>query len=241
MKKILIVLSLLIATFALSAQNINANFEVDEEGWTSHFRGYQDGCLEEDELCIIWSKLIPPMGDRGGISFSGKNYSNQLFLYIQKEVGELLPNTTYNITFNTSWVSQLGSNPAPTFVKVAVLNEEPFPVYEDLIKPSFDKGPIGQNSRDFNVIGRFSANPSGYPTQDDFHNLQNVYTGTTNLNGRLFLIIGVEPQYGHVSNIFLNTLRVVLTAAETVQPAEPAEPSSQPESTEAPQEASTPQ
>ncbi len=210
MKKITIILSLLFVTTGLFAQSVNANFEIDEQGWKPYFTGYPVGGEAGYELSVKWSKLIAPLDSQGGISFFGKNYSNQLFLYIQKEINGLLPNTNYQVMFNMDWLCQLDASALPITVKIGVVNQEPTFSETGLVEASFKKGEIGRNGRDFSIIGRLIPNEFGYPFPENFQNYDNAFLVNTDNSGRLFLMIGIEPEGGPVANVFLNTLRVVL-------------------------------
>ncbi len=192
------------------AQSVNANFEVDEEGWTPHFTGYPVGGEETYELSAKWSKMISPLNQQGGISFSGKNYSKTLFLYIQKEINDLLPNTNYQVMFNMDWLCRMEPSAAPITVKIGVSTQEPELSESSLVEPSFKKGEIGKDGRDFSVIGTLKPNEFGYPFQQNMQNYDKAFLVNTDDEGRLFLMIGVEPENDDVADIFLNTLRVVL-------------------------------
>jgi hypothetical protein len=153
-KKIAIFFGFLLMSFALFSQNVrsvNANFQDNNQGWEGHFLGIfeaRETRLESgsrsyeinNEPIIKWSSLLPPMDHRYGISFSGKNYGNDvrdhsfvremnynvdLLLFIQKEVAGLKPNTNYRVTFNMNWVCQLEPSASPIFVKVGAINQEP--------------------------------------------------------------------------------------------------------------------
>ena len=210
MKVLTTIFSLLFATFTLFAQSVNANFEVDEQGWTSHFTGYPASEESYSRLSVEWSKIIPPFASRGGLSFVGRNYGNPIFLYIQKEVEGLLPNTNYRVMFNMDWIYQMEPETVPIFVKVGALNKEPELTDLCEIVASFDKGKIGQDGRDFKVVGQLTPNEFGYPFRKNLQNYENTLSVDTDAEGRLFLMIGIEPESGDTENVFLNTLRVVL-------------------------------
>ena len=210
MKKLAVFCVCLFTTFALfsqSVRSINANFEVDKQGWTS---GNSVGVVE-------WSDLFPPMAHRSGISFSGENKDGSLFLFIQKEVTDLLPNTNYHVKFNMNWVCRMEVSAPPIFVKVGATNQEPEIIdaicllTEELrFFTSFDKGEIGQNSRDFTVAGQLTPDKYGRPFLQNVNNFDNAFSVNTDDEGRLFLMIGLEPKSGDIEHIYLNTLRILL-------------------------------
>ena len=205
-------LALLAATSTPFAQSINANFEVDEQGWTSHSVGYAVDSEEVVELFVGWSKMVPPLADRGGMAFFGKDHGSDLFLYIQKEVDGLSPNTNYNVVFNMDWVGRMEPSTSPVFIKISALHHEPELTDETgVMEASFKKGNVGRHSREFALIGRLTPDPLDYTFifVRNFHNYNNAFSVNTDENGRLFLIIGVESESGDIDNIFLNTLRVL--------------------------------
>ena len=263
MKKSIIVLGLLFAKFALFAQSINADFETDKQGWTAHFSGIFNEHATEQDGRIEWAKLPSPLNTRGGISFSGKNHSNVMFLYIQKEITDLAPNTDYRVIFNMDWVSRMNPSASPITVKVGAVNKAPMfagefvgtyfnDVEEESIEEEesveeekiaeeegedenldredrtfddrwlwtavFDKGEPGRNGRDFRAVGQLIPNEFGYPFQQNLHNFDSAFLAKTDESGRLFLMIGVEPEQGNIENVFLNTVRVILIENDSKNP-----------------------
>jgi hypothetical protein len=181
MKKTLTIFGFLLATSALFSQSISANFQTDMEGWTSH------------QSTVEWANLFAPMNDRGGISFARENADeNYTFLFIQKEVTELVQNTRYRITFNTSWLAWLETSAFPISVKVGA-------------------------SDDFVVAGQLTPNENGLAFTQNINNFDNAFYVNTDDEGRLFLMIGIETENPKIENIFLNTLRVVLREVPETQ------------------------
>ena len=186
MKRTTIILGFLFATSIVFAQSrsINANFEEDKQGWTSH-QG------------VEWSHLFGSMADRKGLSFSGENTEGILFLSIQKEITDLLPNANYRVMFNMNWLAWLQFSASPITIKV------------------------GANDN-FIVAGRLTPNQNGHPFLQNANNFDNAFFVNTDDKGRLFLTIGIEPPIDPqttigiepknvtVEHVYLNTLRVLL-------------------------------
>jgi len=174
MKRTTIILGFLFATSIVFAQSrsINANFEEDKQGWTSH-QG------------VEWSHLFGSMADRKGLSFSGENTEGILFLSIQKEITDLLPNANYRVMFNMNWLAWLQFSASPITIKV------------------------GANDN-FIVAGRLTPNQNGHPFLQNANNFDNAFFVNTDDKGRLFLMIGIETENEKIEHIYLNTLRVLL-------------------------------
>jgi len=174
MKKTITLFCILFTTLTVVAQSrsINANFEEDKQGWTSH-QG------------VEWSHLFGSMADRKGLSFSGENMDGKLFLFVQKEISDLLPNRNYRVTFNMNWLAWLEASASPIIVKV------------------------GANDN-FIVAGRLTPNENGYPFLQNVNNFDNAFFVNTDEKGRLFLMIGIETENEKIEHVYLNTLRVLL-------------------------------
>jgi len=258
MKKTLTIFGFLLTTSALFSQSINANFETDNEGWTSH------------QSTVEWTNLFAPMNDRGGIHFSGERIDSinlfvegqniivdaltyrNLFLIVQKEVQNLLPNRNYRVTFNMNWHARLKPSVSPIFVKVGAMNQPPTeveiemwsgvkrmlmeevleygeperePRYEiwgtggstEYIIAKFEKGELGQDGRDFVVAGQLTPNENHYAFMQNVNNFDNPFYVSTDQQGRLFLMIGIETENEKIENVYLNTLRVLLQEISKTQ------------------------
>jgi len=213
-----------LATSALFSQSISANFQTDMEGWTSH------------QSTVEWANLFAPMNDRGGISFARENADeNYTFLFIQKELTELLPNARYRITFNTSWLAWLETSAFPISIRVGAMNEFPTETTEKIVRDTTEI--IGEdgiadtiiitstkeltltkfNNENFVVAGKLTPNENGLAFTQNINNFDNAFYVNTDDEGRLFLMIGIETESPNIENVFLNTLRVVLREVPETQ------------------------
>jgi hypothetical protein len=195
---------LIFLTTTLFAQTFNANFEVDNSGWTSR---------QSIERTTLFSQLE----DRHGLSFSREYPSNDIILFIQKEITELKPNTNYRVMFNMNWLAWLDASALPIFIKIGAVNQEPTTEVIDLdngeeviVKHNYDKGEIGRNGRDFIVAGQLNPDKQSRPFLQNVHNLNNAFFVNTDNKGRLFLMIGIETENEIIENVFLTTVRVQL-------------------------------
>jgi hypothetical protein len=196
--------ALFTTSLMLSAQTFNANFETDNDGWTS---------LQSIER----TKLFAQLEDRYGLAFFGHNQNKNIPLFIQKKVENLKPNTNYRVIFNMNWLARLDVFASPIVVKVGAIQQEPTTKIidldnpdDDIIRYNFDQGEIGRNGRDFIVAGQLTPNENGHPFLKNIHNFNNPFFVNTDENGRLFLMIGIESENEFFTDIFLTTVRVLL-------------------------------
>jgi hypothetical protein len=89
--------------------NFKFEFSDSDHGWVVGFADYPEG--EEDfyELSSERRQLPVPLDSYNGIYVSGNNHSDDLFMYLKKELSGLKPNTRYSLSF----VLQIATN-APT-------------------------------------------------------------------------------------------------------------------------------
>jgi hypothetical protein len=184
MKKIAIIFGFLVSTSALFSQVISANFEHDAQGWTSH-------------QSVEWSRLLPPMDHRNGMHFSGEITDGDriLYLYIQKEVENLKPNTNYRIRFNMNWVCWMEISASPIWIEIGAAKNQELAGF------------------DFVSVGSLMPNELGHPFLQNINNFEKPYQVNTDDDGRLFLWIRTTalPLEGEkIEHIFLNTVRVLL-------------------------------
>src|SRR5688572_12972569 len=83
-------------------------FNNSEEGWVGDFADYPEGDSIAYEL-LVKRDTIPGDSTKKGLLISGKNESDDLFMFIKRKITGLRPNTTYALLFNV----KVSSN-APT-------------------------------------------------------------------------------------------------------------------------------
>jgi hypothetical protein len=200
-------------------------FDDDEEGWIT---GFADLPADYDEaiyeLDSEWREL-PDDLDGYGIYMQGHNRSDDLFMFLKREVDGLEPGATYQATFRLVLASNvppglsgIGGSPGESvYVKVGATTEEPLIVEDDAgwLRMNIDKGNQAQEGEDMINIGDM-ANPNLTPASAGSYELmeQNsvgrAFEVTADKNGVLWFIAGSDSGFEGLTSVYYDAITVVL-------------------------------
>lgn len=154
------------------------------------------------------------------MKISGRNISDDLFMFMKKQITGLEPNHTYNVTFQVELASMypeqsvgIGGSPgASVYLKAGGATAEPVPVEKDgYIRMNIDKGGQSQGGEAMVVLGNI-----GIPGEDFSYqlirrdNLQNPVQVTTDSTGSLWVLVGTDSGFEGTTTLFYNTVEVSL-------------------------------
>ena len=131
-------------------------------GWVATFSDYPEGDSAFFELASGHRQLPAPLDARSGIFISGNNHSDDLFMYLKRQVGGLEPNTAYRVSFLVEFATDVpagcagvGGQPGESVaVKAGASDVEPTSVVEDgWLRMNIDKGDQGTGGANAVVIG----------------------------------------------------------------------------------------
>jgi heat shock protein HslJ len=201
-------------------------FEDDEEGWIT---GFADLPADYDpaiyELDSEWQEM-PDDLDGYGIYMQGHNRSDDLFMFLKREVDGLEPGATYRATFRLVLASNvppglsgIGGSPGESvYVKVGATTEEPL-VEEDptdgWLRMNIDKGNQATEGEDMINIGDM-ANPNLTPDSAGSYELMEQNSGgrefevMADQDGVLWFIVGTDSGFEGLTTLYYDTITVVL-------------------------------
>ena len=196
------------------------DFQNDTQSWEGDFADYPVG--EEDfyELSYEFSYLPTPLNTNlGALKQSGNNHSDDLFMFIQRQLNELEPNTDYKVSFEIEFASNVangmvgvgGSPGEGVAIKAGVTNIKPEKInQEGMYQMNIDKGNQGTGGSDMFLIGDFSndTNQNEYTLKNLVAN--DILTVSTNGSGELWLVIGTDSSFEATTTIYYNLIKVKL-------------------------------
>jgi len=202
-------------------------FDDDEEGWIT---GFADLPADYDpaiyELDSEWREL-PDDLDGYGIYMQGHNRSDDLFMFLKRQVDGLEPGATYQATFRLILASSvppglsgIGGSPGESvYVKVGATTEEPLIVEDDAgwLRMNIDKGNQASEGEDMINIGDM-ANPNLTPeTAGSYELMEQNSVGrefelTADQDGVLWFIAGTDSGFEGLTTLYYDTITIVLTA-----------------------------
>lgn len=210
---------------ATPVESFSYTFEESAEGWEGGVADYPaDWDTSRLEFRFARTDLPASVNQDGmAMRISGRNISDDLFMFMKKQITGLEPNHTYSVTFQIKLASQypeqsvgIGGSPgASVYLKAGGSATEPMPVEVDEagnnIRMNIDKGGQSQGGEDMVVLGNV-----GIPGEDFRYqliqrdNLQSPVQLTTDSSGSLWLIVGTDSGFEGTTTLYYNTIDVEL-------------------------------
>jgi hypothetical protein len=212
LKRTFAIALLLLFSTTFYAQSYNITFRHGDDSWAAGYTGISPQ-TEDNIVKIEWKEINNNKGNYA-ISFEGKNKNKKTFLYIYRQFTGLKPNSTYGIVFNTQFFSSPQNG--LIYIKAGALNHLPMTFDLLLTEANFQKGKIGYDGKDLEVLGIIypasggaTGEASGSPLQ--MQNYAKPFYANTDKYGSLWLIVGIEPEITikEIKPILLKTMRVL--------------------------------
>jgi hypothetical protein len=201
------------------------DFNEGMEGWVGDFADLPEDGQEIYDLEISHFPLpeeIEPTS--GSIKVQGHNRSDDLFMFLKKQITGLSPSTTYQITFDIELASQypanapgIGGSPGSSvFLKAGAVTKEPLPVAEGnsrvtFLRMNIDKGNQSQEGADMFNIGTVGIDGEEYRYElIQRENSDRPFSATTDANGSLWLIVGTDSGFEGLTVLYYNSIKVRL-------------------------------
>ena len=229
---VILVASVFLGPSSALAQNGNTvevtyAFENDAEGWTV---GFADLPVDHDarhfDLDSGYRALPDGLHQSSGMFLQGHNRSDDLFMYLKRQVDGLLPSTEYQVSVSVDMATNVqaglfGIGGAPgesVFVKAGASTVEPTAAEGDNqhLRMNIDKGNQSQGGADMAVIGNVAHSEvtgSEYrlKTLDSAGQPLSV---ETDASGRVWLIVGTDSGYEGLTAIYYARIAYTLTGPE---------------------------
>ena len=200
-------------------------FDEDEEDWIA---GFADLPVDYDpaiyELDHEWREL-PDNLDGFGIYMQGHNRSDDLFMYLKREVDGLEPNATYEAIFKLDIASNvpeglsgIGGSPGESvYIKAGATTIEPENVVDDegWWRMNIDKGNQASEGEDMINIGtmanpNLSRNSAGQFELMTLDSVGKTFEVSADESGTVWFIAGTDSGFEGLTTLYYDTITVVL-------------------------------
>lgn len=205
---------------------INFKFDNDIDGWTAGFADYPVGEEAAFELVSSFALLPAPLQTVSGFSLSGKNSSDDLFMFIKKRFTGFEANSQYQLQFEITFASNapsgcIGVGGAPgeaVTIKAGASIIEPLSDNDgnNFNVMNIDKGNQRVGGSDAVVIGDF-ANSKDCNDNDfsyELKTLSNVsvpYSVLTDSDGALWFNFSTDSGFESTTRIYYISGRITAT------------------------------
>ncbi len=202
--------------------SMNFTFEDGFQGWIA---GMSDFPSHWDPAGLEFSSehaSLPAEMDHEGkaIKLSGRNISDDMFMFLKREISGLKANHTYSVLFDIQIASQyptesfgIGGSPGNSvYLKAGGSKIEPMVIDEDgMFLINIDKGDQSQEGNDMKVLGTI-----GIPGEEFIYTLINRTNSdkpiqiTTDEAGKLWVIIGTDSGFEGITTLYYNNINITL-------------------------------
>lgn len=196
------------------------DFAEDAQGWVGGFADYPQG--EEDFYELAWSwQRLPEALQGGGIFISGNNHSDDLFMFIKRQLSGLEAQTNYTVTIGFDLVTNVpagcfGIGGAPgesVYIKAGTTQVEPQGITmdgEDFLQMNIDKGNQSQGGQDMDVLGNV-ANSRDCERQPLYEIKPFEGEGLSVMadeNGSAWFIMGTDSGFEGTTSLYYTNIRI---------------------------------
>ena len=186
----------------------------DAEGWTVEFADLPADYDQDLYALDSGHRPLPEGLAGGGIYVQGHNRSDDLFMYLKRQVGGLHPNTVYSVSVSIELATSvhpglvgIGGSPGESvFVKAGAATIEPTTAVDDIghLRMNIDKGNQSTGGEAMVVLGDISHADATIDTYaiKTLTNADAPLTVTTDDEGSLWLIVGTDSGFEGLTSLY---------------------------------------
>jgi hypothetical protein len=203
------------------------DFDDGANGWNPGFADYPAGQETFYELAAGLETLPASLGsNRKGYKLGGNNHSDDLYMFVTKQVDGLEPNTRYDFRFKVTFGSNaqkncLGVGGAPgesVWIKVGASKTEPKAINDGAgnLLMNIDKGQQATGGSDAIVIGNFANDRECGDADTSYREKSLVsekgtFSTTTDDKGNVWILLSTDSGFESTTTIYFMELEVAAT------------------------------
>jgi hypothetical protein len=197
------------------------NFDGSKYDWIAGFSDFPAADSSAYELNSGYTE--EPSTGQKSLMISGKNLSDDLFMFYKTPLKGFKPNTEYILTFEVEFSTDaktgLTSTGEDVYLKVGATGFEPKSVIDGgYVVMNIDKGNHETGGQDMIMIGNIAASgtsTSGYTLvqRSNTENYNVPCVVRTSSNGELWLIMGTDSGYGGTTTLYYTKVSVIFSAS----------------------------
>lgn len=194
-------------------------FEKNTEEWVGDFADYFVGEDDRFELSFRRTSLPDPLDQsQMALEISGRNLSDDLFMFIKRRITGLKPGAAYQLFFDIELASNapensvgIGGSPGSSvYLKAGATRLEPLAVKEgEDWAMNIDKGNQSQGGEDMIVLGHVGTDKEEFEyTLISRNNADTPFSITADDNGELWVIIGTDSGFEGATTLYYNRIEL---------------------------------
>ena len=198
---------------------LNHTFASSQNGWESDYSDYATEQEASIEFSFTHANLPAPLDQsQKALRVFGRNRSDDLFMFVRRQLTGLAPNTDYRLVFDLELASLhpeesigIGGSPATSvFLKAGASATKPVKVKEgNFYKLNVDKGFQSESGKASVLLG----NVSNGKQIDEYTHIQrsskeHPLTARTNDKGELWIFIGTDSGFEGDQALYYSRIQV---------------------------------
>ena len=206
--------------------HFNYTFESDAQGWTVGFADLPVGYDQSSFELAYGHRPLPGELQGSGIYVQGHNRSDDLFMFLKRQVDGLRPRATYAVSVSVDLATNvppglfgIGGSPGESvFVKVGASTIEPVAVKDGnrYLRMNIDKGNQSNGGQDMVVLGNV-AHREVVEREYRIKTLDNLnlhLCAEADGEGRLWFIVGTDSGFEGRSAFYYSRISYTLSVGE---------------------------
>ena len=205
---------------------LSYTFEQGPQGWKV---GFADLPVDPDQSIFELEygvRALPDGLEGNGIYVQGHNRSDDLFMFLKREIHGLKPNATYTVIASIDLAANvpagsmgIGGSPGDSvFMKAGASTVEPTTVEDDTahLRMNIDKGNQANAGQDMLVLGDV-ANPDVVRDEYRLKTLRNAdrpLKVDADSEDRMWLIVGTDSGFEGLTTLYYTRISYTLSAGE---------------------------
>jgi hypothetical protein len=198
---------------------LNSDFETSTDGWTAEFSEYSI-TTDSASLDLLAARAALPSGldtTRHGFMLQSHNRSDDMFMYLKRKLMGLVPNGTYEVTFDIDLGTKYpensmgagGSPGSSIYLKVGANAAEPARTLKDSTYHfTLDKGNQSQEGKDAIILGNISNAREDTAYAIVRRATPQPITAQASSDGDLWLFVGTDSGFEGLTRLYYDRIRV---------------------------------
>ncbi len=198
------------------------NFESDMEGWKVAYSDYpvdstQHSIYELDKKHTSLPTNLTP--NTKGIMVTGHNRSDDLFMYLKRQLIGLKPNQTYQFSFKVTLASQyplnsvgIGGSPgASVYLKGGANQEEPTNkvATDNFLRNTWDIGSQSNAGSNTVLLGTIGIDGDEVVYKRIQRSNTAKFTAKTDANGKIWVCVGTDSGYEGKTTLYYDSIEII--------------------------------
>jgi uncharacterized lipoprotein YbaY len=200
-------------------------FATDAEGWAADFADLPADFEQASYELDSGLRELPEGLSGNGFYIQGHNRSDDLFMYLKRQVDGLLPSTTYQVTVEVDLATNvpggsvgIGGSPGESvYVKAGASANEPSQAQDSLgwLRSNIDKGNQSNGGSEMVVIGNVS-HPDVVGDEYRIKTLINNVAAlqvSSDADGRIWLVVGTDSGFEGLTALYYSRISYTFAPA----------------------------